>query len=273
MNDHLCVQFLQWALPRLHMRWMGFRKVRKQICKRIQRRISELGLTDVGAYRSYLESTTEEWTVLDGLCRVTVSRFYRNRQVFAVLQTELLPRLAHEAQAGGEHRLRLWSTGCASGEEPYTLALLWRLILKSRFPQLDIHILATDSDPNMLRRARMACYPAGSVKELPKTWRNAAFVWQDRLFCLRSEFKADVVFVQHDVRADVPEGPFHVILCRNLAFTYFDRELQLKVARQIRDELLPGGVLITGVYEALPEGVGGFAVRSKRLGIYEKNIV
>ncbi len=82
MKDPECIRFLQWALPQLHMRWPGFRKVRAQVCKRIGRRMTGLGLSEFSSYRSYLEETPEEWSTLDTLCRITISRFYRDRDVF-----------------------------------------------------------------------------------------------------------------------------------------------------------------------------------------------
>ena len=122
MIDTECVRFLQWALPQLHMRWPGFRKVRKQVCKRLGRRLKELGLVDTDAYRQYLVQQPEEWLILDRLCRVVVTRFYRDKRVFETLVEEVLPELATTALAAGDKTLRCWSIGSASGEEPYTLA-------------------------------------------------------------------------------------------------------------------------------------------------------
>ena len=85
MKDDECVSFLQWALPQLHMRWAGFRKIRTRVCKRIQRHITSLQLTSVAEYRAYLESHSEEWHKLDELCQVTISRFYRDKMVFSYL--------------------------------------------------------------------------------------------------------------------------------------------------------------------------------------------
>jgi chemotaxis protein methyltransferase CheR len=93
MDDKECVEFLQWALPELHMRWDGFRKVRGQVCKRIDRRMQTLQLADIKAYRKHLQRHREEWTVLDGLCRATVSRLYRDRAVFSILQSDIFPKL------------------------------------------------------------------------------------------------------------------------------------------------------------------------------------
>jgi chemotaxis protein methyltransferase CheR len=79
MTDRDCKQFLVWSLPQLRMRWKGFRKVRGQVCKRIERRLDALGLADAEGYRSLLERNRDEWDVLDSLCRVAISRFYRDR--------------------------------------------------------------------------------------------------------------------------------------------------------------------------------------------------
>ena len=107
-----CTTFLQWALPRLRLRWPGFRKVRRQPCKLIKRRIRELGLEGFGAYRQYLEEQPEEWELLDRFCRITISRFYRGQGVFNTIKDIILPELAQAATASGAP-LRCWSAGCA----------------------------------------------------------------------------------------------------------------------------------------------------------------
>lgn len=220
MSDDDCVVFLQWALPRLRMRWEGFRKPRRQVCRRIGRRLAELGL-DAACYRAYLEAHPEEWPVLDRLCRVTISRFYRDRGVWAVLE-----ELAPEA---------VWSAGCASGEEAYTAALVWP----------GARILATDSDRALLARAREACYTASSLKELPEELRRVGFDGR----CVRAEVKRRVTVAEHDVREAPPDGPFDVVLCRNLVFTYFDEELQRDIAGRLLAALRPGGLLVVGAHE------------------------
>ncbi|MEQ9669086.1 hypothetical protein [Coleofasciculus sp. G2-EDA-02] len=102
MKDTECVRFLQWALPQLNLRWAGFRKLRKQTCKRIQRRLIELQLSDIDAYKSYLNTYPEESIILERYCRITISRFYRDRQIFKHLHQELLPQLIQLAQERGD---------------------------------------------------------------------------------------------------------------------------------------------------------------------------
>ena len=269
MTDQECVQFLKWSLPRLRMRWNGFRKVRGQVCKRIDRRLHELGLADTAAYGSLLEQNRDEWEVLDSLCRVTISRFYRDREVFRLLEQDVLARLCEAAMAQGDRELRCWSIGCASGEEPYTLAILWDLGTGRLFPSMKISILATDADLTMIERAKEGCYAQGSLRELPLE-RKTDLIREGAGFCVRSEEREKVIFLEQDIRKELPEGLFHLILCRNVAFTYFDEELQKEILTRLLGKLHDRGVLVVGSHEALPPGVEGFARWTGCPGAYRK---
>jgi len=259
MRDEECVAFLQWALPRLAMRWPGFRQPRRQVCRRIQARIDALGLPDPSAYRNYLEDRPGEWEVLDHCCRVTISRFFRDRGVYRALYHVILPRLARQAIATGRHTLRVWSAGCASGEEPYSVALLWHHGLAERFPDLQLHILATDTDPALLDRAARACYPPGCLRELPRQWQATDFDHRQGQYCLHALIQRTVTFCRHDVRETPPGGPFDLVLWRNLVFTYFAPQLQKQCLGQLGEVLVSNGVLVLGKHEALPEDTRGFS--------------
>jgi chemotaxis protein methyltransferase CheR len=237
-----CVAFLQWALPRLGRRWAGYRKVRRQVCRRVRRRAAGLGLDSLAAYRDHLERHPDEWRVLDGVTNVTISRFNRDRGVF-----EFLERVVG-------HGARVWSAGCASGEEPYTLALL----------RDDLEILATDVDPAVLRRAEAARYPPSALRELPAALRERAFTDGVLDPCVRSR----VTFTRHDIRGEPPAGPFELVLCRNVAFTYFDDAVQRATLRRIASVMTPGGALVIGAHEALPDGQEEFAPWAPEHGVF-----
>ena len=232
--------------------------------------MTELALTDLEAYRDYLQSHAEEWPRLDALCWISISRFYRDRRVFEQLGSKCLPALAKTVIARGETELRCWSAGCAAGEEPYTLALLFHYRLASRFPNLRVHIIATDADPIALRRAERGCYPASSLKDLPAEWRANAFDQIADAFCLKADYRRSVTFARQDIRERVPEGPFHLILCRNLVFTYFDDVLQRAAAERIARRLVSRGILVIGKGETIPEGAWGLEPRNTKLGIFCK---
>lgn len=268
MRDEACIQFLQWALPQLQMQWRGFRKVRGQVCKRLQRRIRQLEIEDLKDYHRYLQQHAEEWRCLDSMTRITISRFYRDRMVFMFLAQEVLPGLAQQAQVQGSDSLRVWSAGAAGGEEPYTVALVWHLQLQARFPDLQLRIVATDSDPNMIKRAENACYHYGSLKDLPAVWRDEAFILRDRSYCLKPEYRQETVFMTEDIRETMPAGVFDMVLCRNLVFTYYDEALQRELLDDIKRKLKTGGTLVIGSHEHLPVNTVGFRSWSDRLGVY-----
>jgi chemotaxis protein methyltransferase CheR len=215
-----CVAFLQWALPQLSLRWRGFRKVRDQVCKRIRRRMESLGLGDFAAYRDHLDRHQQEWAVLDGFCRITISRFYRDRNVFRVLGERVLPQLAQ--QAAQERRcVTCWSAGCASGEEVYTLRILWDLTLAGTHADVALSLLGTDIDEAVLARASAGCYQMGSLKEMPSGWIDRCFERRDDL-------------------------------------TYFEPPLQMQVMHNLAARLRCGGYLVIGAHESAPAGTAGF---------------
>lgn len=271
MKDEQCVRFLQWALPQLDMRWPGFRKVRKQVCKRVDARMRDLHLANVEEYKAYLQNHADEWLRLDALCRITISRFYRDQGVYATLGQSALPALAQQALERGDTRLRVWSAGCGSGEEPYTLAILWLMELQSWFPDTSIDIVATDSDPIMMRRARDARYTFGSLKNLPQNWRDRAFDLEGDTYCLKSEYKRCVTLLEQDIRQEQPEGLFDLVFCRNLVFTYFDEALQLKLLRRIVGAMHDGAALVLGIHEKLPETAEPLSAWFDEQRIYRKN--
>lgn len=274
MNDSGCVQFLQWALPHMHMRWAGFRKVRNQVCKRLQRRIDQLQLKDLHAYRSYFDEHVEEWPELDKLCQITISRFYRDKMVFAFLEEQVFPKLLQTIKQRQETELRIWCAGSGAGEEPYTLALLWVMLFQSQYPAIKLSIVGTEINPEMIKRAQRACYPYSAIKNLPATWREAAFEESDDQFCLCAEYQRNIEFRCQDLRqksaTNEDKSQFHLICCRNLAFTYFDEPVQEEIIKRLHDSLVDGGVLMIGVHEEPPSDCSIFKALSKRLGIYQK---
>jgi len=254
MNDAELVSFLQWALPQLGYRWPGFRKVRGQVRKRLARRLAALGLPDLAALRARLAADPAEWAALDELCRITISRFHRDRGVFERLRAEVLPALRDAARAAGRP-VRVWSAGCASGEEPYTLALAWRLEVAPGPDDPPLDVVATDAEPAVLARARRAIYDAGSLRELPPAWRAAAFVETREGLRLRPELREGVRFRRQDIRRAQPRGPFDLVLCRHLALTYFAEPQQRAVLARVAARLRPGGFLVVGTHERPPQGL------------------
>ncbi len=270
MNDAACVAFLQWALPRLGRHWSGYRKVRRQVCRRIWRRVGELGLDSLAEYRSHLEQNPDEWSCLDAMTDITISRFYRDRAVYDFLRSAVLPTLIEEARERGRTTVRVWSAGCANGEEPYTLVIIRELASPTSPSDIPLEILATDIKPVVLRRADLARYPRSALRDLPTELREAAFDQDGDEFVLLPRFRRGVRLAQHDIRSGTPEGPFDLVLCRYLAFTYFDEAGQRDMTRALARVVRPGGALVLGNREAPPAGEPGFSPWSQRLRVYRR---
>lgn len=254
MEDSRCVDLLRWALPKMAMRWEGFRKPRAQVCKRIERRMAELDVRGAEDYRSYLREHPGEWEVLARLCRVTISRFMRDREIWRWLFAEHLPGRA--ADLAGQGPFRVWSAGCTSGEEPYTVSLLWMRHVAPEHPDLGLEVLGTDIDEQVVERARRGCYPRSSLKELDEGSMEEAFRRSGPPgdpFCLAAAYRQAVRFQVQDLREELPEGTFQLILCRNLAFTYYEEALQREVLERLRGKLRADGLLVVGSNETLPE--------------------
>ncbi len=270
LKDPDCVKFLQEILPQLHLRWAGFRRVRRQVCRRIATRFLELGLEDFASYRNYLLNHPDEWSVVDQCCRITISRFYRDRVVFEQL-CQFLPGLIQLGQDKRDKSLRCWCAGCASGEEVYTLKLIEHFYLSSQKLFLPVQILGTEINEFLVSRARGGCYPQGTLKELPSQWLAEAFDVNEQ-YCLKSAFQEGIKFEVGDIRKQMPSGSFHLILCRNLAFTYFEPVLQQKILQGLLYRLVPEGILVIGKKESLPlepTPCGGDTQRQKAYCIWD----
>jgi chemotaxis protein methyltransferase CheR len=246
-----CTAFLQWALPQRELRWPGFRKVRRQVCKRLKRRIVELGLDDLAAYRRRLEADPAEWRAFDECCHITISRFFRDSGVFEVLRKRLLPDIARRA-VHEKRTARIWSAGCACGEEPYTLKIIWDCEIARAVPGAAVSVVATDVDEAVLARARRGCFEPTSLRELPPHLLEAAFDRGESLSCIKLQHREGVEFLHQDMRSEAPALLFDLILCRNIAFTYFAEPLQRRVLLRIVDRLAPHGYLAIGTHEQLP---------------------
>jgi chemotaxis protein methyltransferase CheR len=264
------INFLKWALPFLGLRWNAFRKAYRQVCRRLAKRMSDLGISTIDAYRMHIEADPDEWKIIDGLCRITISRLYRDGALFEIIEKEVVPCLAGFALDNGSGVISCLSLGCASGEEVYSLNLLWQERLQRRYKSLALNILALDADETMLARAGTASYARGSVKEVPADLLDRGFVKSDGEYRLRDTYRGRIVFLLRDVRDPLPQGPFHLVLCRNLVFTYFDDVHQREAAAGITNIMAPGGFLVVGRHETVPAGSGGLVPYAGNPMIYQK---
>lgn len=236
-------EFLAEALPPIGLSPTAYR--RRNIRRRIVRRMESAGIHEFSRYLALLRRDPEELSALRAILVVTISRFFRNAGMFRFLSREILPRLAER------NRPAAWSAGCASGEEPYSVRMAWEEMPGEK-PGLAL--LATDVDPVSLDRARAGAYPETSLRELPAGMQRKYFTREGDLYRIREDVKRSVQFRQMDMLSESPPGRYDLILCRNAAFTYFGPGERMAVAGKFAAALRDGGYLVIGRTESLPGG-------------------
>lgn len=218
------------------------------IRRRIVKRLRASDVSDVNHYLERLGSDDDELDLLLATLSIHVSQFFRNPEVFQTLERQLLPDLCRQIQAAGRNQLRLWSAGCAGGEEPYSLALLVDAMVSA---ELQTTILATDISEPTLAQAREALYPSGHLSEVPVLLRNRYFHAEAGRFRLDERLRQMVSFQRHNLITAASYPQADLILCRNVLI-YFTREEQTRILARFAAALPAGGVLVLGRTEALP---------------------
>ena len=244
-------EFLKTTLPRLGLRWRRFR--RKSIRKRIFRRMQQLNLHTWSEYKSHVLEHEEERNLLTSILTVTISRFWRNSSLFERLENIWLPALLESVDA--EESVQIWSAGCASGEEPYSLLILWDESFANSGRKL--HLLASDSDSHCLERAQHGRYPASSFREMPLDLRQKYCTNEKGTFSVRRDLTQRIEWFEHNLIWEPPPVKNHFIFCRNLVYTYFTDSLQHEITRRFHQALVAGGFLVVGRKDRLPRGTEG----------------
>ena len=240
-------EFLKEVTPLLGLAWRPFK--RRGIRRRVERRLRELGFFSLWDYESRIKDDPEEQKHLSRILTVTISRFFRDRDVFSQIETSVLPAILHQKNTRGLH---VWSIGCASGEEPYSFSLLWKARHEKHWPQVAVRMVGTDSDESLLERAKAGRYKKSSVEEIPGEILKEFFNTDGEHYLLDRSVRQSVEFRRHDILRDETLSGMDIVFCRNLAFTYFSRESQMVVMRKIAVALKEKGYFIVGKEESLP---------------------
>ena len=235
----------------------GYRKVRKSVRRKLLRHMQVMGMEQQAVeYCSAMMSSPERRRQYDRLTAVTISRFFRDRFLWECLEREILPELL--ARKG--ETVRIWSAGCACGEEPYSVSILIREAAEHMTAPSSCEILGTDIMPACLERARRGVYTRSSLKEVSKERLERHFIHLGPdSFAIADVHRRAVRFLEHDFLEDPFPPACHLILARNNMFTYFSQGHMLRFAESIDSALLPGGFVVLGSHEKFPEGCASFA--------------
>ncbi len=216
------------------------------IRRRLSAHIRQSGLPE-WSWLDELERSARERSALLEALTIHVSEFFRDPETFAYLSHTLLPCLMERARTQGRSSLRAWSLGCACGEEPYSLALLWQDLDPG---ELKLEILATDISELALEKASQALYDPGRLQEVPPEMLEAFFLPEKGGYRLCPQTRAMVRFEQRDILnlENFPE--VDLILCRNLLI-YLDRDHQDAIEERFARALKKQGFLVLGHNESL----------------------
>jgi chemotaxis methyl-accepting protein methylase len=217
------------------------------LLRRLDKRKSGLGIRSAAAYRALIHRDPEELHVLQHLFLVSVSSFFRDRDSFRVLERALAAAVA-EKPAG--EPIRVWVPGCASGEEPYSLAIILRDLDHRLGGGHPIAITATDLNPEALAMAREGLYRKTAFKETEDALRDRYFVARGQHYEVKPEIRSCVTFEQRDVLAGAPGAGLDLVSCRNLLI-YMKTALQDTLVAAFHRALLPQGLLFIGQAESL----------------------
>jgi two-component system CheB/CheR fusion protein len=221
---------------------------RASLARRVNRRLAQVGIDSYGEYIDYLQVNSEEFITLFNTILINVTGFFRDPDTWEYLRSEVVPLLL--ADRSPEDPLRIWSAGCASGQEAYTLAMVFaEAVGMERFRRL-VKIYATDVDEDALAQARQALYPQSDVDGMPADLRDRYFEQQANHYVFRKDLRRSVIFGRNDLVQDAPISRIDFLACRN-TLMYFNAETQGKILNRLHFALAPGGLLFLGKAEML----------------------
>ena len=230
--------------------WAGYRKVRRGVKKRIRRHMQRMGCRDIAAYLAMLDDRQDLQKDSELLMTVSISRFFRDRRLWERLEQQWL----QDILASKQLRMKVWSAGCACGEEVYSFKIIWERLKKGGQSLPELEVLATDLHPQYLERARRGIYNVSGLNEIPSDIRSIFFDCRKsgKQFAIKDEFKKNIRWDIHDLLAEPPGFDFNVVFLRNNILTYYREETQQRTVTNILDSLAPRGLLIIGCHETLP---------------------
>jgi two-component system CheB/CheR fusion protein len=237
------------------------------IMRRLRHRMVATGAENLVAYIRYLQRHPDEYQRLINAFLIKVTEFFRDADLFDYLRERVMPVLLADATRRSE--LQIWSAGCATGEEAYTLAILVSELLEEEQNQVSVRIFATDLDADAVAFARRGTYPAQSLGAVPPDLLDRYFNRLDGAYEVNKRVRSLVVFGQHDLGQRAPFPRIDLALCRNVLI-YFTSDLQKRALQLCAFSLRVGGYLVLGKAETVSPLVDSFALEHPRLKIYRR---
>lgn len=221
---------------------------RTSLARRVQRRLAQVGVPGFPEYVDMLQVDAEEFGALFNTILINVTSFFRDPETWSYLRDDVVPAML--AERGPDDPVRIWSAGCASGQEAYSLAMLFADVLGPDEFRHRVKIYATDVDEEALVQARQAAYLKTELDNLSDEQVDRFFEQQGNRYAFRKELRRSVIFGRNDLVQDAPISRIDLLVCRN-TLMYFNAETQAKILNRFHFALAPHGVLFLGKAEML----------------------
>ena len=216
---------------------------RSSLMRRVDRRMVQVGITGYADYLDHLEMHADEFTALFNTILINVTGFFRDPEAWEHLRRDVLPALL--ARKPPTQAIRVWSAGCASGEEAYTLAIVLAELLGFAEFRDRVKIYATDVDEEALAYARQAGYTEREVSGVPPELLERYFDLTGGRFVFHKDLRRSVIFGRNDLVQDAPISRIDLLVCRN-TLMYFNAETQARILTRFHFALAPAAVLFLG---------------------------
>jgi two-component system CheB/CheR fusion protein len=240
---------------------------RASLRRRIGKRMDEARIESYQEYIDQLEASPDEFNELFTTILINVSAFFRDKAVWDYLAAEIIPPLL--ASKADDEPIRVWSAGCATGEEPYTIAMLLAEALGEQQYRDRVKIFATDVDVAAVDRARQGVYTPKEMEPVPEPLRGRYFEVVNDHYSFAKDLRRSVIFGVNDLISDAPISRLDLLTCRN-TLIYFNSETQAGVMRRLHLALAGDGVLVLGKSELLLTFTDGFGPIDLPLRIFRK---
>ncbi len=242
---------------------------RNTLCRRIERRMAIHQIGTMADYVQHLRDNPQELDLLFKELLIGVTNFFRDPAVWSDLYEEAIQPLLENRTPG--HVMRVWVPGCSTGEEAYSLAMLFREAIKAARSQGNhmVQIFATDLDRDAIDRARRGLYPENIAADVTPERLARYFVREDLGYRVRKEIRETVIFAPQNLVMDPPFTKLDLLSCRNLLI-YLTSDVQKKLIPLFHYSLSPGGILLLGSAETVGSGTGLFSVVNSKARIYRR---
>ena len=264
-DDHAFEALLDYLKRSRGFDFTGYK--RSSLRRRITRRMQQQQIASCNDYLDYLEVHPEEFAQLFDTILINVTAFFRDAPAWEFLASEVVPHIVSGKLPG--EPIRVWSAGCASGEETYTLAVILAEALGVDEFRQRVKIYATDVDEDALTQARQAVYPAKAASDLAPELRNKYFERVATQYVFRPELRRAIIFGRHDLIQDAPIPRLDLVTCRN-TLMYFNAEVQSRVLARFHFALSDHGFLFLGKAEMLLTHTSLFAPMNLKQRVFTK---